>query len=305
MRIGIMGGGMRGLDAQVQMVVDAERDGYDSVWFGQTFDTDAMTAAALAGQRTSRIEIGTSVVPTYGRHPFVMAQQAMSVQAATNGRFVLGIGPSHQIVIENMWGLSYEKPIRHVREYLDILLPLLNDGRVAFKGEVYATAAGLQMPNVTPPPVMISALAPLMLKLAGERTAGTITWMTGAPAIRSHVAPSITAAAQAAGRAQPRICVGLPVAVTDDVAAAKERAGQAFQIYGTLPNYRRVLDKGGAAGPSDVAILGDEAAVEQQLRDLTAAGATDFFAAVLPVGDDAAKSIARTNDLLKQLVGTI
>lgn len=305
MRIGIMGGGMRGLDAQVQMVVDAERDGYDSVWFGQTFDTDAMTAAAIAGQKTSRIEIGTSVVPTYGRHPFVMAQQAMTVQAATGGRFVLGIGPSHQVVIETMWGMSYERPARHVREYLAIVLPLLNEGRVAFSGAVYATAAGLQMPNVTPPQVMISALAPIMLKLAGEQTAGTITWMTGAAAIKSHVAPSLAAAANAAGRPQPRICVGLPVAVTDDVAAAKERAAQVFQVYGTLPNYRRVLDKGGAAGPADVAVLGDEASVERQLRDLAAAGATDFFGAVLPVGDDASTSIARTNDLLKNLVGTL
>ena len=304
MRIGIMHGDGPIADT-VEQIVREEADGFDNVWFGQVFGVDAMTVIALAGARTSRIQFGTGVVPTYPRHPFVMAQQAMTVQAATNNRFTLGIGPSHQVVIENMWGMSYEKPARHVREYLSVLLPLVREGKVSFRGEVYRTAAGLQVPGAQPLPVMISALAPLMLKIAGEMTDGTITWMTGPKTIETHVVPGVSAAARAAGRPQPRVTVGLPIAVTDDVAGARARAAQYFQIYGQLPNYKRMLDKEGAAGPADVVIAGDEASVEQQLRGLASAGATDFMAAMFPVGDDAAASIARTRTLLQSLIGKI
>jgi F420-dependent oxidoreductase-like protein len=305
MRIGIMTGGSGTVEEQVESVVRAEADGFDSVWFGQIFGTDAMTVIAIAGQRTSRIEIGTSVVPTYARHPFVMAQQGLTVQAATNGRFVLGIGLSHQIVIENVWGMSYEHPARHMREYLAVLNPLLREGRVAFNGEVFRTAASLQVPGAKAPSVMIAALAPMMLKLAGEQTDGTITWMAGVKTIETHVAPKLAAAAKAAGRPEPRVCVGLPIAVTEDVDGARARAGQFFQMYGTLPNYRRMLDKEGVAGPADVAIVGDESSVERQLRDLASAGATDYFAPAFPVGDDPQASLARTYALVKSLVGKI
>ena len=307
MRIGPMlgDGGTSSVEQVVQQVIDAENDGFDSTWFGQIFGADAMTIIAIAGTRTSRIEIGTSVIPTYTRHPWAMAQQAMTVQAATQGRFTLGVGPSHAIVVEQIWGMSYDKPAKHVREYLDVLLPLVRDGGVSYKGDLYRVAGQIQVVDGRPLPVMISALAPKMLKLAGSMTDGTITWMTGAKTIESHVAPSINAAATEAGRPSPRIAVGLPMVVTDDAAAAREVAGKAFAMYGTLPNYRRMLDKEGVAGPADIAIVGDEAAVERQLRDLASAGATDFFAAIMPVGPDAAASTARTRALLKSLVGKI
>jgi F420-dependent oxidoreductase-like protein len=259
----------------------------------------------MAGPRTSRIELGTSVVPTYPRHPYVMAQQAMTVQAATHGRFTLGIGLSHAPVIEGMWGMSYDKPARHMREYLSVLRPLIDEGRVGFSGELYKTAAGLQVPGATPMPVLIAALAPMMLKVAGQLADGTVTWMTGAKTIESHIVPSLAAATKEAGRPASRIATGLPVAVTDDAAAGKERAAKVFTVYGQLPNYRRMLDKEGAAGPADVSIIGDEAAVERQIRDLASAGVTDFFGAMFPVGDDAQGSLARTRALLKSLVGKI
>jgi len=306
MRIGVMlPDRAPSVDAVVDAVVDIERDGFDSAWFGQVFTWDVMTVAALAGPRTSRIEIGTSVVPTYPRHPFVMAQQAMTVQAATHGRFTLGIGLSHAPVIEQMWGMSYEKPARHMREYLSVLRPLIDEGRVGFSGEVYKTAAGLQVPGGSPMPVLIAALAPMMLRIAGELTDGTVTWMTGAKTIETHIVPKLTAAAHEAGRPAPRIAAGLPIAVTDDVAAAKERAAKAFVVYGQLPNYRRVLDREGVEGPADVSIVGDEASVERQLRALASAGVTDFFAPMFPVGDDAQASLARTRALLQSLVGKI
>jgi F420-dependent oxidoreductase-like protein len=181
----------------------------------------------------------------------------------------------------------------------------VREGQVAFKGETLSTTAGVQVPDGAPVPVMISALAPMMLNMAGELTDGTITWMTGTKAIATHVVPRITEAAAAAGRPAPRVAVGLPVAVTDDVAAGRERAGAIFQRYGLLPNYRRILDIEGAPGPADVAIIGDEASVERQLRDYASAGATDFFAAVMPAGDDATASMGRTRTLLLSLIGKI
>jgi F420-dependent oxidoreductase-like protein len=307
MRIGLMHGEATNFTVAelVQQVVDEENDGFDCAWFGQIFGADSMTAIAMAGQRTSRIEMGTAVIPTYTRHPWAMAQQAMTVQAATNNRFTLGVGPSHQFVVENMWGMSYDRPARHVKEYLSVLLPLVREGRVAFSGEVFRTTGGITVPGIKPLPVIISALAPMMLKIAGTMADGTATWMTGPKTIETHVVPGITAAAREAGKPAPRIVVGLPIAVSEDVAAAREAGGKAYQVYGGLPNYKRMLDKEGAAGPGDVAIVGNEAQVERQIRALASAGATDFVAPVFPVGPDAAASLARTRALLKSLIGKV
>ena len=199
-------------------------DGFDSIWFGQIFGPDVLTVLALAGQKTSRIELGTSVVPTYPRHPHMLAQQALTVQAAASGRFNLGIGPSHAPVVEGMWGLSYDRPAVHMREYLSVLLPLIREGRVSFSGDFFRVNATVQVPVPKPPPVLIAALAPVMLRMAGEMTDGTITWMVGPKALESHIVPRITKAAKDAGRPAPRVVVGLPIAVTDDPAGARERA---------------------------------------------------------------------------------
>ena len=278
MRIGVGFGddGSRTLEQQMQDVVDAEQDGFNNAWFAQIMGGDSLTMIALAGQRTSRIEFGTGVVPTYPRHPFTLAQQALTVQAATSGRLTLGVGPSHGIVIENMWGLSYDKPARHVREYLSVLLPLLKERRVSFNGEIYRVNAGISTKVEKPPSVIISALAPVMLKIAGTMTDGTILWMTGPKTIETHVVPRISAAAKEAGRPAPRIVASFPICVTDDAAAAREVCAKYFVIYGQLPNYRRMLDKEGAAGPADIAIVGNEAEVERQIRGVASAGATDL-----------------------------
>ncbi len=306
MRIGIHSFSARPtLEQQLQQVADADRDGFDSYWFGQAFGLDALTLAAMAGRNTSRIELGTAVAVTYSRHPFAMALQALTVQAATDGRFALGIGPSHKPLIREMWGIPYERVAGHVREYLSVLGPLVNEGRVAFSGEEYRVSGALQMPDARPCPILISALAPMMLKVAGELADGTITWMAGPKTVETHVVPRINAAAEAAGRPKPRVCVCLPVAVTDDVAEGRQRAARAFQIYGHLPNYRRMLDREGATGPEDVAIVGDEAEVERQLRALAGTGCTDLVAAIFPAEEDAAASVARTWSLLKGLVGKL
>jgi len=308
MRIGLMHGdaGTQTIEQHVAEAVQEEADGFDVSMWGQIFGADSMTIIASAGLRTSRMEFVTAVIPTYTRHPFAMAQQAMTVRQATGGRFTLGIGPSHHLVVEGMWGMSYDKPAKHMREYLSVLLPLVTEGRVSFSGDLYRVNGGIAVKDGTPLPVMISALAPAMLKIAGSITSGTITWMTGVRAIDSHVRPLLHAAAKEAGRPAPRIAVGLPICVTDDVAAAREAAGRAFAMYATLPNYRRILDREGeTASPADVAIVGNEGEAEARLRALASAGATDFFGAVFPSGTDAAASIARTRALLKSLVGRI
>ena len=305
MRIGLFLGDPGDLTANIDQIVATEQDGFDSAWLAQIFTGDALTTLALAGQKTERIELGTSVVPIYGRHPFTFAQQALTTQVATGGRLALGIGLSHQPVVENMWGLSYDRPAAYMREYLSVLLPLLNEGNVSFQGEVFKVTGGVQVAGATPPVVLLAALSPLMLRIAGELADGTVTWVTGRKTIEAHTAPRLTKAATGAGRPAPRVCVALPIAVTDDPAGARQRAAQELTIYGQLPNYKRMLEREGVEGPADVAVVGDEAAVESELRALAEAGTTDFLAAIFPADDDAAASMARTRALLKSLLGKV
>ncbi len=301
MRIGIGIGSLSGTPATLDDVIaqarSAERDGFASCWLANIFDLDAILGAAFCARSTERIEVGTAVVPTFPRHPVAMAQQAMSASAAARGRFTLGIGLSHQMVIDTMLGMSWDKPYTHCREYLAVLVPLLREGRADFDGTQYRVHAPLAVPGATPPPVLLAALAPRMLALAGRETDGTVTWMTGPNTIRDHTAPRIAEAAAAAGRPAPRVVCGLPIAVTRETTAARESASRIFQIYGHLPSYRAMLDREGAEGPADVAIVGDEAAVGEQIERLAAAGATDFLAAPFPVDGDA-DAASRTRDFL-------
>ncbi|MBI3769569.1 MAG: TIGR03564 family F420-dependent LLM class oxidoreductase [Deltaproteobacteria bacterium] len=301
MRIGIGIGDIAGAPADVQGLVAqakrAEADGFASGWFANIFGMDAILAAALCGRETSRIELGTAVVPTFPRHPVALAQQALSAQAAANGRFTLGIGLSHQVVIEMMFGLSFAKPYSHMKEYLAVLGPLIRNGSASHQGSEYRVAASLSVPGAKPCPILVAALAPKMLALTGAAADGTITWMTGVKTIREHTAPRIREAAAAAGRPAPRVVVGLPIAVTKETAAARKAAASQFEIYGTLPSYRAMLDREGVTGPADVAIVGDESAVGAALDRLAEAGATDFLAAPFAVPGDG-DALARTRALL-------
>jgi F420-dependent oxidoreductase-like protein len=198
---------------------------------------------------------------------------------------MLGIGLSHQIVVEGMWGMSYDKPVRHMREYLSILMPLLNDGNVSFAGETLTMHGPATVANPPRVPVMIAALGPAMLRLAGSMTDGTVTWMTGPATLADHIVPSIAKAAADAGRPAPRIGASLPMALTDDPDGARETAAAEFAVYGALPSYRAMLDREGAAGPADVAIVGDEAALRAAVTRLADAGVTDFIPAVFGDSD--------------------
>ncbi|WP_043622000.1 TIGR03564 family F420-dependent LLM class oxidoreductase [Nonomuraea candida] len=256
-------------------ITRAAEDGFASAWHSQIFGLDAITALAAAGAQAPPIELGTSVVPTFPRHPAVLAQQAMTANAALGGRFTLGIGLSHQIVIENTYGYSFERPGRHMKEYLDILIPASRGERVDYRGETLKADITLSTPGAGFP-VLVAALGPRMLKLAGTVADGTVLWMTGPKTVAEHVAPTITAAAAEAGREPPRIVCALPVCVTDDREAAVARANEIFAVYGQLPSYRAMLDREGAATPGDVAIIGDEEAVLAKLDELRRAGVTDF-----------------------------
>jgi F420-dependent oxidoreductase-like protein len=244
------------------------------------FAYDAMSLLALVGRETKRIELGTAVVPTYPRHPVVMAQQALTTQAASKGRFTLGIGLSHQIVIEKMYGLSYARRISHMREYLSVLKPLLRDEPVKYRGKEYNVNLSLKVPGATPVPVAMAALGPQMLDLCGREAAGTITWMAGQKALREHVVPRITSAAREAGNQSPRIIAGMPIAIANDRAKALEVAAKVFQVYRDLPAYRTMLDREGAQEPVDVALVGDPAAVKSEIKRLADIGVTDLCAFV-------------------------
>ena len=299
MQIGIFGGDTAGRTVD-QIVADAHAaaaDGFSTYALPQIFALDAMGVLAIVGREVPRIGLATGVVPTYSRHPLTMAQQALTVQQASGGRFVLGIGLSHQMVIENMFGLSFEKPVRHMREYLSVLMPLLHEGSVSFEGETLRVNASTGIEPRIAPPVVVAALGTQMLNVAGRLADGTSTWMTGPATLANHTVPTITKAAEAARRPAPRIIASLPISVTNDVDAAKTKAAEDFQVYGFLPSYRAMLDREGAESPADVAILGDESAVEKQVRALADAGVTEFVAAGFGSRDDR----ARTTALLKSM----
>ncbi len=303
MRIGIYGGNVRRgkpLTSLVDEIVEKEQQGFASYWTPQVGTFDALTVLALAGQQTSRIELGTAVVPSYPRHPSALAQQAATVNALCGGRLVLGVGPSHAPAMEAL-GLDYDRPALHMREYVTILKALGSEGRVDFEGDMYRVRAGFACPQAQPFAVVISALAPLMLKAAGEVADGTVTWMVGKNTIAARTAPRIANAAAAAGRQPPRVIAALPVCVHDDKAQATARAVQIFQGYGHLPNYRRQLDAEGLGQAGEIAVVGDEDEVTAQLGGYFDAGATEVIASVFPAGDDSRGSFARTTALLQGL----
>jgi 5,10-methylenetetrahydromethanopterin reductase len=301
MRIGVMFDTEKPFDDVVGQVAALAESGIEAAWSSQIFALDALTTIAAVAREVPGIHFGTAVVPTYPRHPVMLAGQALTAQAASGGRLTLGIGLSHQMVIENVFGMSFEKPARHMREYLEILMPLLAGEQVTFTGETLSASTFGPLQIAAPAPdVLVAALGTVMLHIAGRLATGTITWMTGPVTIEEHIVPTINAAAAAAGRPGPQIGVGLPVCVTDDVAGARTKAAELFAIYGHLPSYRAMLDREGAEGPADVAIVGTAAEVADQVRRLADLGATDFCGAPFGTGEEIRASV----DTLAGLTGS-
>lgn len=284
------------LDEIVAEAQRAEADGFAFYVVPSIFSLDAVGMLTVAGRETSSIEMIPAVVPTPPRHPAALAQQALTAQAACRGRFTLGVGLSHRAVIEDMFGLSYSRPAQQMREYLSVLVPLLQGKPAAFSGEIYRVHASLGVAGAAPVSVLVAALGPRMLEVAGELADGTATWMTGLRTLAGHIVPGIRQAAEAAGRPTPRIQSSVPVALTADPDAAREACNKTFSIYGKLPSYRAMLDREGAALPGDVALLGDEAELRDGLRRYREAGVTDFAPSVFPADDGA---VERTLAFLK------
>jgi len=307
MRVGIVvvGGQRETLEQAIAGIVAAEEEGFDTAWRAHVMGLDCLTVLALAGQRTSRIEIGSAVVPTYPRHPHALAQQAATVHAATGGRFALGIGRSHKMVIENMFGLEYASGVTHMREYVTILRKLLDDGSCSFEGRQYRVSAPLDFREGKGMPILIGALMPKMLDLCGRLCEGTLTWMCGPRYIEGTIVPLLRAASQNEGRAMPRVVASLPVCVTDDVEAARKNGARQLGIYGHLPVYRSCLDAEGAAGPVDIALIGSEKEVEEGVRRIASAGASDFYGSIFSDGVAGSDCARRSRALLRSLCGRV
>jgi 5,10-methylenetetrahydromethanopterin reductase len=300
-RIGVMLDTERPFDQVIEGVVRLHDAGIETAWASQIFAHDALTVLAVAGREVPGIMFGTAVVPTYPRHPVMLAGQALTVQAATGGRLTLGVGLSHQLVIENVFGQSFEKPARHMREYLSILMPLLHGEQANFAGETLsASTFGPLQIDAPPPPVLVAALGPTMLAIAGRMASGTVTYLTGPDTIESHIIPTIRRAAVEAGRPEPVVVASLPVCVTDDADAARSAASDQWAMYGSLPSYRAMLDREGAASPADVAIVGSAADVKARVRRLADIGCTEFCAA--PFGSR--EQVTATVSVLAEMVGT-
>ena len=317
MRIGLMVGPERGryatkvdrLRADAQW---AEEAGLSTVWIPQIPDEfDALTAAALVGVETSRIEIGTAVVPVQPRHPIALAQQALSVQAVCEGRLSLGLGVSHHWIIDEMLGLPYERPVATMRAHLDVLQPAFRGpGTVDVENDLFRVHNPLDITDVTPTPVLIAALGPRMLQLCGERTDGTILWMADERAIGSHVVPSLTKAAEAAGRPVPRVVAGIPICLCgdDEIDAAVARTNRILSEAEVSPNYQKLLDHGDAREVGDILAAGSEATIEKRLRSFADAGVTDISVRVVPIGsgrDELIASSKRTRAWLASLGGEL
>lgn len=306
MRIGLTGGGAS-LDKIVAQARRTEEQGFTSLWYASAVAGDPLTAMAIAGRETSRIELGTAVLQTYPCHPLLQANRVSAVVDAM-GRpgFTLGLGPSHEPLIRGVFGLSYDHPGRNTEEYVTIIAALLRGEQVDVDGQDWTThSAGRMVAPSHPVPLLLSALSPRLLRVAGQYADGVVLWMASAGAVEHHVAPRLFAAAEQAGRPAPRIVAGLPVAVHDDESAARSAVAATASGYAGMPNYQRIIETGGGATPADVAIVGDEASVRRQLQALVDVGATDVWAQPVAVGADRearAASHRRTIELLQELV---
>jgi len=278
MQLGIFGSS-RNIDDLKKQVQEAENLGYSTFWTPQIFNLDALTALAVIAESVDDIRLGTSVIPTYPRHPMMLAQQALTVNQVSNGRLDLGIGLSHKPVVEGMWGISFDAPIGHMSDYLQILMALLHDGTISYGGKHLTSRGGIDVP-ADAPPVLVAALGPQMLKLVGRVADGTVTWMTGPETIRNHISPVINAAAEEAGRPVPQVIAAVPVCITSDSDMAEKYAKRDFGFYGDLPSYRAMLEREGLANSWDIALSGSFEEVADGLQKYAESGGTQVVAAV-------------------------
>ena len=313
MRLGLMIGSdkerARGdrLAGVIEDAASAEVAGFTSFWIPQVPGyLDAMTAVALAGAATTRIELGTAIVPLQTRHPIAFAQQALTTHVACSGRFAVGVGPSHHWIIGDQLGLPYDRPAHLVRDYLEVLNAAFTPGSVDVENDSYRVHSPMDVSDPGSPPILLAALGPTMLRIAGEQASGTILWMADERAVADHVVPRINGAAEAAGRPAPRVVAGVPVTLCadGDVDEARAYASDVLGHADFSPNYVRLLEHGDAEDVGDTMAAGDETSVLARLRRYRDAGVTDLAARVVPLGADAAARTAsqrRTQEFLASI----
>ncbi len=294
MKVGILGlGDQYSIDAAMAGAAAAAEAGFDTYWLPG--EVDPISTVTAIGRQVPTINLAISVVPVYSRHPVALAAEALMTNEAVGGRLILGIGLSHAPIVTDKWGQPFDKPIRFLREYLAILVPMLDHHSVDVQGSVLSARTTLRVDTGLRPPLLVAAMGPQALRVAGRYADGTDVWMTGPRTLAAHTVPTIRAAAAAAGKEPPRIAAGMPVCVTDDPADARRRAAGEFAHHGQLPTYRAMLEREGANGPEDVVLVGNEDAMRGQLLRYRDAGVTDFIAA--PFGSEEGR--ARTTSFLQ------
>ncbi|NKQ24967.1 LLM class F420-dependent oxidoreductase [Streptomyces galbus] len=290
------------VDATVELAKEAAAAGLRSAWFGQTFGADSPQLAALVGREVPGLHVGTSAIPVFGRHPLLVSSQAQTAQAATHGRYHLGLALGTKPLTETGFGLPYERPIARLREFLTALRQLTEHGTADFQGELLTARTPLpaRVPGAEGGvPLLVAAMGPQALRASGELADGILPYLAGPRALADHIVPALTRAAEAAGRPAPRVVALVFGVVTDDADAVRAEALERLAFYEQFPSYARVIELSGARRAADVAVIGDERTVEAEVRRYRDAGATEVvFAGTEPAGDAARR---RTWDLLGDL----
>jgi F420-dependent oxidoreductase-like protein len=317
MRLGVMIGAERGDMARkvAKLIADiewADAAGLDTAWMPQVPDDfDLLTMVALMACHSTRIELGTAVVPLQAQHPIALARQALSVNAISGGRLALGVGPSHHWIIRDMLGLPYDKPAAYTRDYLEVLNAALSGpGPVDVENDTFTVHNPTALGAEPMMPVLVAALGPVMLQIAGEHADGTSLWMADEKAIAEHIAPKINKAAAEAGKPAPRVVAGIPVTLcaNSEIEAAKERANRILAEAETSPNYQRLLDRGSARDVGDLCAAGDEESILKRFKQFADAGVTDLSVRLLPIGanrDELIASKRRTREVIAELAKEI
>ncbi|WP_418960818.1 TIGR03564 family F420-dependent LLM class oxidoreductase [Streptomyces tritici] len=277
------------LDTTVRLAREAADAGLRSAWFGQTFAYDSPMLAAVVGREVPALQVGTAAIPIFGRHPLLVSSQAQTAQAATGGRYHLGLALGTKHLTETGFGLAYERPIGLLREFLTALRPLLETGEADHRGELLTarTPYSGAVPGARPPvPVLVAAMGPQAVRVSGELADGILPFLAGPRALGEHLVPAVTAAAEAAGRPAPRIVALVPGVVTADPEGVRQRAAESLALYERIPSYRRALELSGVDRAADLAVLGDEETVAAEVRRYREAGATEVVFTATEIGGE-------------------
>ncbi len=302
MKIAINGTGLvqrASVDAIVEHAQRAALDGFSSYWLAEhpTGGLDALTVLTVVGQQLPDLELGTAIVPTFPRHPMALAGQVLTAQSVIGKRLTLGIGLSHETMMAQL-GIPFKRPIGHLKDYLSILMPLLNEGSVSYDGELLSCHAEIFARPDEPSQVLVAALGPQALAVAGRLADGTTLAWVGPKTVREHIRPRLNEAADAAGRGTPRILATLPVCVTDDEERIRSRISKTLKMYGQLPSYKAMFEREGISEPGELALVGSASSVAAQIVALEEAGITDYAASEFTTSTGESEA---TRELLCQL----